>query len=310
MPAETRRRDIVLVVDDTPETLSFLTDTLDALGATVLVATDGESALKLLGQITPDLILMDAVMPGMGGFEACRRIKREKSLAHLPVIFMTGLSDSEHVIEGLDAGGVDYVTKPIVVDELLARIRVHLANARAVQASSRALDATGRFLVSTDAEGQLLWCTPRAEQLLAQLFPYETDSAARLPADVAAWLRDLRAGGHSGDLLRENRRLQFTFVSSTEPGEFLFRVVELLSDGDAQEQAEARRLREALPLTQREAEALLWVSRGKANREISEILGISPRTVNKHLEQVFIKLGVEKRAAAAARATSVLSAWK
>ena len=65
-----------------------------------------------------------------------------------------------------------------------------------------------------------------------------------------------------------------------------------------------------MPLTQREAEALLWVSRGKANREISEILGISPRTVNKHLEQVFIKLGVEKRAAAAARATSVLSAWK
>ncbi len=86
------RRDTVLVVDDTPETLGFLTDTLDHAGFTVLIATDGESALELVDQITPDLVLMDAVMPGMNGFETCRRLKREKLLANLPVIFMTGLS--------------------------------------------------------------------------------------------------------------------------------------------------------------------------------------------------------------------------
>src|SRR5580693_9930335 len=91
------RRDTVLVVDDTPETLGFLTDTLDHAGFTVLIATDGESALALVEQITPDLVLMDAVMPGMDGFETCRRLKNEKLLSHVPVVFMTGLSETEHV---------------------------------------------------------------------------------------------------------------------------------------------------------------------------------------------------------------------
>src|SRR3982751_6892305 len=126
------RRDTILVVDDTPETLGFLTDTLDLADFTVLIATDGESALRLIEQITPDLVLMDAVMPGLNGFETCRRMKRNKLMAHLPVIFMTGLSETENVLEGLAAGGVDYVTKPLVVDELLARIRVHRSEERRV----------------------------------------------------------------------------------------------------------------------------------------------------------------------------------
>src|SRR3954470_6908829 len=93
------RRDTILVVDDTPETLGFLTDTLDHAGFTVLIATDGESALRLIEQITPDLVLMDALMPGLNGFETCRRMKRDKIMVHLPVIFMTGLSETENVLE-------------------------------------------------------------------------------------------------------------------------------------------------------------------------------------------------------------------
>ena len=130
MTERARRRDIVLVVDDAPDTLRFLTDTLEGAGVTVLIATDGESCLALVDEVTPHLILMDAMMPGLDGFQTCRRLKQEKGLQHVPVIFMTGLSDTEHVLEGLQAGGVDYVAKPIVVEELLARIRVHLANAR------------------------------------------------------------------------------------------------------------------------------------------------------------------------------------
>ena len=139
--------DTVLVVDDTPETLSLLTDTLDQAGFTVLIATDGETALDLVDQVTPDLVLMDARMPGISGFETCKRLKRDKLLSHLPVIFMTGLSETEHVLEGLACGGVDYVTKPIVLDELLARMRVHLGNARVAFETHAALDASGRFLV-------------------------------------------------------------------------------------------------------------------------------------------------------------------
>ena len=161
------QRDIVLVVDDTPETLGLLTDTLESAGLTVLVATSGAAALARLKHITPDLIVLDAVMPEMDGFATCRAIKAEPGLVHIPVIFMTGLSETAHVVAGLQAGGVDYVTKPVVLDEMLARIRVHLANARAALRTRAALDAAGGFLLAADAAGRLLWCTPQAQSRLA-----------------------------------------------------------------------------------------------------------------------------------------------
>jgi DNA-binding response OmpR family regulator len=297
----TTRRDTILVVDDTPETLGFLTDTLDGAGFTVLIATDGESALTLVDQITPDLVLMDALMPGMDGFETCRQLKNQKLLSHIPVVFMTGLSETEHVVQGLAAGGVDYVTKPIIVEELLARIRVHLKNARIAHGTRVALDATGRFLLATDHQGRLLWCTPKAKQLLAELFP----ASAGLPAPVLEQTRQLRQAPAKSSARAYvevgNRRLELSFLSSTGPDEFLFRLAEIIAGSDE------RVLQHALELTCREAEVLLWLSRGKSNREIGAILDISPRTVNKHLEQVFIKLGVENRASATARAVRALA---
>ena len=293
------------MVDDTPETLGFLTDTLDDAGFTVLIATDGESALSLVDQITPDLVLMDAVMPGMDGFETCRRLKSEKLLSHVPVVFMTGLSETEHVVQGLAAGGVDYVTKPIIVEELLARIRVHLTNARIAHGTRVALDATGRFLLATDPSGRLLWCTPKAKQLLAELFPAAPGQGASLPAPVIEQLKQLRQPATKASarscLEVGERRLELSFLSSIGPDELLFRLAEIIAGGDEQI------LQQTLQLTSREAEVLLWISRGKSNREIGEILHISPRTVNKHLEQVFVKLGVENRASATARAVRALS---
>lgn len=301
--AEPLKRDTVLVVDDTPETLGFLTDTLDQAGFTVLIATDGASALELIDQITPDLVLMDAVMPGIDGFETCRRLKREKLLGHLPVIFMTGLTETEHVVEGLAAGGVDYVTKPIVVDELLARIRVHLANARMASGTHAALDASGRFLIATDRTGSLRWCTPKAKQLLNELLP-DAQEQGGLPASVVAQLLRSHADGATNNRITLNlgeRNLEVSLVSRMGPDEILFRIAEISP------RADERILQTKLSLTSRESEVLLWISRGKSNREIGEILSISPRTVNKHLEQVFIKLGVENRAAAAARAVRLLA---
>jgi DNA-binding NarL/FixJ family response regulator len=301
----TTRRDTILVIDDTPETLGFLTDTLDDAGFTVLIATDGESALTLVDQITPDLVLMDALMPGMDGFETCRRLKNEKLLSHVPVVFMTGLSETEHVVQGLAAGGVDYVTKPIIVEELLARIRVHLTNARIAHGTRVALDATGRFLLATDQAARLLWCTPKAKQLLAELFPAVAGQGPSLPPAVIEQIKQLRqpAAKSSARAYLEvgARRIELSFLSSIGPDELLFRLAEVTAGGDEQ------LLQQTLQLTGREAEVLLWISRGKSNREIGEILHISPRTVNKHLEQVFVKLGVENRASAAARAVRALA---
>lgn len=297
-----QRRSTLLVVDDSPETLSFLTDTLDGAGFTVLIATEGEGALSLVDQITPDLVLMDAVMPGTNGFETCRRLKTEKFLAHVPIIFMTALSETEHIVEGLTAGGVDYVTKPIIVEELLARIRVHLANARQAHGTRVALDAAGRFLLATDASGRLLWCTPKARQLLVELFAPAPGHVPSLPPAVREQLRLLTTSASKRLSLEVGgRSIELSYLSSVGPDERLFRLAEVGSAADE------KLLRKILELTEREAEVLLWISRGKSNREIGDILTISPRTVNKHLEQIFVKLGVENRAAAAARAVRALA---
>ena len=303
----TTRRDTVLVVDDTPETLSLLTDTLNSEGFTVLIATDGNAALELIDFVTPDLILMDAVMPGMTGFETCKRLKRDKLLSNLPVIFMTGLSQTEHVIEGLASGGVDYVTKPLVLDVLLARIRVHLGNARLAHETHAALDASGRFLFATNHAGRVLWCTPRARELLSRGGDVRNTEVSLPAASVEQMLRLRRSDAKASAVVRfavGERTLDCALLSPLGSDELMFRLTET-GAGSAENDRAA--LQAAFALTSREAEVLLWISRGKANRDIGEILNISPRTVNKHLEQVFVKLGVENRSAAAAMAVRTLT---
>jgi len=300
MDPRAARRDTVLVVDDTPEALGLLTDMLDGAGYTVLIATDGESALRLVDQITPDVVLMDALMPGLDGFETCRRLKHKVELAHLPVIFMTGLAETEHVVHGLGAGGVDYVTKPIVLEELLARIRVHLNNARVALGPNVALDASGRFLLATDLEGHVKWCTPKARALLQACWP-GTGAVPELPDHILGRMLPLRHEAGATCVLEVGGiQLECAMLSPIGPDELLFRLSEKRGEDDIQ-------LLQQLGLTGREAEVLLWLSRGKANREIGQILGISPRTVNKHLEQIFVKLGVENRASAAGRAVRLLT---
>ncbi len=288
----------ILVVDDTLESLQFVAAALEAAGMTVLVAGNGAAALQSLTLVLPDLVLLDAVMPVMDGFETTRRIKADPALAAIPVIFMTGLTETEHVVRGLEAGGVDYLRKPIVVDELLARIRVHLGNARTARNSQAALDHAGRPLFAVDASGAVLWSTPRAQAILGRHFP-----KAALLAPLVTSLIGLADSGDRGvhSHMVIGGRVELIVLARSRPGEWLLRIAEI-ADG-----AEERLLAHHHSLTDREAEVLLWISRGKANREISEILGISPRTVNKHLEQVFEKMGVENRASAAAAAVKTLN---
>jgi DNA-binding NarL/FixJ family response regulator len=301
MTADSKKRDVALVVDDSPETLRLLTDALDGAGMTVMVALDGAGAMRIVEQITPDIILLDAVMPGIDGFETCRRLKRDTGLADVPVIFMTGLSETAHIVRGLEAGGVDYVTKPIVIEEMLARIRVHLANARLTQSARAALDVSGRFLLAVNQRGEVLWATPQAQKLLSDHLMAGIDDTLLLPPTLLQWLEQMQKPGAKAvpsTPFANNELLRLNYMGKAGPDEFLLR---LAKDTGATVPSEFSK---ELGLTAREGEVLSWLSKGKSNRDIAQILGLSPRTVDKHLEQIYAKLGVENRTAAAAVAVN------
>ncbi|MGK6316533.1 response regulator [Neorhizobium sp. DT-125] len=297
-------RDIVLLVDDSPETLGFLTEALEKSGFSVLIATSGQAALNIVERITPDLILLDAVMPGMDGFETCRKLKTNAAVTQVPVIFMTGLTETEHIVHALDSGGVDYLTKPINIDELRARIRVHLSNARSAQSARVALDAAGRHLLAVKANGTIHWSTPQATRLINAATGRD-DGLDIVSRRIAAWMAERNRPGFARDAafsLNQNGQasLQFTFLGAIGADEHLFRLTA------ANRRPDDEVLRQHFPLTQRESEVLLWIAKGKSNRDIADILGLSARTVNKHLEQIYVKLGVENRASAAVKAAHVL----
>uniref|UniRef100_UPI0034272E9C sensor histidine kinase n=1 Tax=Okeania sp. SIO2F4 TaxID=2607790 RepID=UPI0034272E9C len=116
----------ILAVDDTPANLKVISEILRNAGYAVSTAIDGERAIKRLQHYQPDLILLDISMPGIDGFETCRRLKADRNTSHIPVIFLTALSDTVNKVKGLELGGVDYITKPFEQAELLARIKVHI----------------------------------------------------------------------------------------------------------------------------------------------------------------------------------------
>jgi DNA-binding response OmpR family regulator/DNA-binding CsgD family transcriptional regulator len=315
---------VVLIVDDVPDNVAPLHDALDEAGYTVLVALDGEAAIRRATQAQPDVVLLDAVMPGIDGFEVARRLKADPATASIPIIFMTGLTETEHLVAALDAGGVDYVTKPIKPREVMARMGVHLRTARHVRQGAlersqarNALDAFGYATITVRAsDGRLMWQTPLARELLQR---YCGTDAPTTPAPVLQWLERLlpELAPAGGMPMREPprltidqgpRRLTFRLHQCVgdeagedrhelgEPGDWLI-VMQETSDA-----AVLEALAQAFGLTAREAEVLYWVVKGKINRDIGDILGASPATVKKHLERIHAKMGVETRTAAAAMA--------
>jgi DNA-binding response OmpR family regulator len=297
---EPARGNLVLVVDDVPENLAVLHDALDESGFTVLVANNGEAALQRAAEAQPDIILLDAIMPGMDGFEACRRLKANLATRHIPVVFMTGLTEAEHVVAAFEAGGNDYVTKPLRTSEVLARIAAHMQTARLMDQARSALDAFGNAVIAmSPRDGKIVWQTPLARTLMQG---YLVDS------ELTTWLTATQNAHSQGQshppltLARGSRRLIFSAAEYSEDEQWM---IVLREESDV---AQIEKLMAAFKLTQRESEVLNWLIKGKTNRDIGEILGTSPRTINKHLEHVFVKLGVETRTSAAAVALAKLRA--
>ena len=293
------QKTVVMVVDDAMDSVRMINDALEDAGMTVLVALEGSQALTISRNITPDIVLMDAIMPNMDGFETCRQLKQNPNFIDTPIIFMTGLSDTEHVVMGLNSGGVDYVTKPINTTELLARMQVHLTNARMARSARAALDTAGQNLFAVDREGEILWATPQVHQ---RLKAGDEHHRSQFRQRLTEWLGRAPEKGHSLvlDFLPEPHSVEF--LTLVDNREYLLRLHEVQQPSVA-----ASALRDRFGLTGRESDVLLWIANGKTNREIGQILDVSPRTVNKHLEQVFRKLGVENRTSAAAAAIKCLA---
>lgn len=305
----------VLVVDDVPANLGVLLEFLGGVGLRVLVAESGSGALEQVSYARPDIILLDVLMPGLDGLAICRHLKQDPATRAIPVIFMTALTDTVDKVAGFAAGAVDYVTKPVEPHEVLARIRAHLEIRRLQgELEARNRELAREVALRREAEDQLQqsldqaviiagpdhaiqFCTRLAWHLVERYFGPKV--LTTLPQALAAWVED---DGSDEPFVREQRGGRLTVRRFSERGAsgavmlLLEEKVDLAGPEPLQ----------ALGLTPREAEVLFWLTQGKTSPEIGVILGAALNTVKKHVQNVFQKLGVENRTAAAVRALDVL----
>ena len=291
----------VMIVDDTPGNLALLSDTLSEAGYRVLVATDGLGALDQISHLKPDIILMDVLMPGIDGFETCRRLKADPHTEDIPILFMTGLSELDNLLRGFNEGGLDYIIKPIRPPEVLARIDVHLGLARNKKRSENVLNLSTFSALTTDSSGCITWLSPSAKLLITEVTNLTTPIALNdyLPEPILAWIKkriqlSASAEPESTEEFQTQSGLSIKFASYQSLDEYLLLLKKNGQDWNLTS------LKDALGLTLREVEILMWISRGKTNKEVGLILESSHRTVNKHLEHIFEKLGVTTRTAAVA----------
>lgn len=298
----------LLVVDDVPENIDVLFDDLTAAGYHVLVCESGKTALETLEVQEPDLILLDVMMPGLDGLETCRRLKQMPAGRDVPVFFMTALGDPYDKVRGLEAGAIDYLTKPIFPDEVLARIRAHLEIRQlqkslheqndhldaALQRSIRAEHAlqnslTPAVLVITQPDNEILFITRQAQALVSRHGGH---------AALMNWLEQgvETVGNDQAPRLHISRR-----TAESSPGALLITLEEEIPPPCPDDL-------NGLGLTPKETETLFWVAQGKTNPEIAVIVGKQVCTVKKNVENILLKLGVETRLAAALQAHETFGA--
>jgi CheY-like chemotaxis protein/DNA-binding CsgD family transcriptional regulator len=293
---------IVMIIDDTPDNLALLSDTLSESGYRVLVATDGCSALEQIEYLRPDIILLDVMMPGINGFETCNRLKANPKTTHIPVLFMTALSELDDLLRGFGEGAVDYMVKPIRPPEVLARVEAQLIQARNIQRAENALNNGPYCALAINANGKITWLPEAAARWLndfvsAHLLLDDIKVETLLPASMISWVKAQMGKPDNNDFMPfESIKGEFHFSAKLIPCCHADEYLLLMEKHSGHWNIDS--VKHSLGLTSREAEILMWISRGKTNKEIGMILGGSPRTVNKHLEHIFEKLGVVTRAAA------------
>ena len=290
-----------MVVDDEQDVRLSVQQILEMSGYMVTQAENGRDCLVKLEKETPDLVVLDIMMPGMSGWDVAAKIKENPSWTNIPIVFLTAKGDEMSVGMG-GLASVDYIVKPFRHEEVLARVKTHLNQARLVRRTEQALANSGLAALAINRSAQITWLTPSASAWLAEVadtINANDKEMPILPKPLLSWTllfiqakspleSDNFTFNHGGCVLSASispchDRREFLIFLQNQPGDW-----------------DLESLKGSLGLTFKEAEVLMWISRGKTNREIGLILGNSPRTVNKHMEHIFEKLGVATRSAAIA----------
>ncbi len=314
----------VMVVDDVPANVDVVLGLLCESGWRVLVADSGFRGIEQLELELPDLILLDLMMPGMDGIETCLQIKARDAWKHIPIVMMTAADELSKKLAAFEAGAVDFLTKPIQPEEVLARVRTHLhirelqaqleimnrslmqKNQELAEEIELRLDAEKQLessleqaLVISNRQGEVLFATRQAQLLLDTFF--SSTPKHKLPLELQVWLTGPDNSKPLSVTNKKRGEIQIDhFALSNSKNVSLMRIEH--RNGDRGPQALL-----ALGLTAREAEVLYWITEGKTNPEIAIILDSSINTVKKHANNLFTKLGVETRTAAARAALQVLN---
>lgn len=310
----------IWVVSSDAQQARGLAELLEDAGYGALVLVSAAAALAQAALAPPDLLLLDAQLVDGSGFDLARRLKALAQTSPAPIVFLADPGHPEHLVQALEAGGADCVNQPVKPHELLARMAMHLAGARERRQARNALDAFGyATLTVRPQDGKLMWQTPLSRELLQRYCPNHPPYASRTAPEVQSWLQECLRYLQRGDAPRplvlsqgDGARLTLRLHQQTGDNENASVTgSEEWADDDwlivmreVSDQAVMQAMRDVFALTLREAEVLYWVVKGKTNKDVGDILGSSPMTVKKHLERVFVKLGVETRTAAAGKATA------
>ena len=312
----------VLIVDDVVANLSLLIEQLLSEGYQIRVAESGESALRRVQASRPDIVLIDVNMPGMDGFETCRRLKAEPEMAEVPVLFLTVASDMNDKARGFEAGGVDYITKPVDQLEVLLRVRTHLELARLRrELAEHSTTLESRVAARTQELREEVARRTRSEQQKDILLEIVRKQSEQLQGLIRQIVEDQSRERHSlsDDLSRQvDQYLEpidqqmgqlLTLTENAESQENLHRiagnlqamrqVIERIS-ASVKEQTPSEALLQSSPLltlSEREREVLMLMVSEYGNDDIARMLYLTPSTVRTYRHRIMQKLDVQNNTA-------------
>lgn len=312
----------ILLVDDTPANLHLLIQELIQENYKVLVAESGSSALERVRYAMPDIILLDVMMPGINGFETCRRLKAIPETQDIPVLFLSALDDAVDKVQGFAVGGVDYITKPLQAAEVLARVQTHLSirhlqralqvqndelEARVLKRTKQLQEEVERRKQQENEKHKLLEILGKQSDQLRDLMTFAMESNQLRHATLADTV--MTQVTHNVRLLTNHLDILNNFAVHLENGndrhqltiqlhhirETLAQLENVLQYATTEIRQPAMEIQEALAnpllkLSAREREVLQLIIDGKSNAEIAELLYLSETTVRTHRSRMMQKL--------------------